>query len=118
MTTLATKSNLARRKFEELALTQVGREFVSGIYPSKHFFERVVERNFEDKTRELLVAALIAYKFFKSTTFEQRQIAVTICGKYVAFDITVGKESGKRMLVMKTIYEIDDVRRYQFDEVL
>ena len=116
---LALKSRIFRRKFEEYALsTKIGRELLNNVYPSMHFFERSVERGFETKLNDLFVSCCVAYKFFKETTFEQRNIAVTICGKYVSFEITIRKQTGRRVLVMKTIYEIDDVRKYQFDEVL
>lgn len=52
------------------------------------------------------------------TNYNHRKIAVTICGKYIAFEIKTGTQSGVRYLIMNTIYDIDDVHKYQFDEVL
>lgn len=85
------------------------------IYPSKHFFERVVERNLETVDVGIMLVPII--RDFRETTFNVR----SYCVKWKQFrlfaKISVGSVTNRRQLVLKTIYDID-VDESNFDVVV
>ncbi len=85
------------------------------IYPSKHFFERVVERNLESVDVGFMLVPVI--KDFRGSTYNAR----TYCVKWKQFrlfaQITLGPVTGKRQLCLKTIYD-RDVEERDFDVVV
>ena len=84
------------------------------IYPSKHFFERVVERNLE--AVDVLRMLVPVIKEFRETTYNVRSYAIT-WKQYSMFAlINTGPVSGKRQITLKTIY--DNVDPVDFDVVV
>ena len=85
------------------------------IYPSKHFFERVVERNLEAIDIGYMLVPVI--RDFRGSTYNAR----SYCVKWKQFrlfaQITLGPVSGKRQLTLKTIYD-KDVEEKDFDVVI
>jgi len=102
-----------RNTFNEL----LRRAKVDGIiYPSRHFFERAVERNLQ--MVDLLYMLVPVLKEFRESTFNDR----TFCIRWKEFrlfaDIRIGDISGKRQIVMKTIYDKDIYNERDFDVVV
>ena len=85
------------------------------IYPSTHFFERVVERNLE--AVDILRMLVPVIRDFRATTFNDR----TYCVRWREFSlfakIDFGCVTQKRKLVLKTIYD-RDVDESSFDVVV
>ena len=85
------------------------------IYPSKHFFERVVERNLEAvDVMRMLVPAI---REFRSTTYNVRSYALRWKQYSLFAEITVGPVTGKRQITLKTIYD-GEVKPEDFDVVV
>lgn len=101
-----------RNKFIEL----MGRcNLMHQIYPSKHFFERVVERNLEAVDIMRMLVPVI--NEFHSTTYNVRSYAIK-WKQYLLFAmILVGPISNKRQITLKTIYD-GDVKPVDFDVVV
>ena len=85
------------------------------IYPSKHFFERVVERNLE--AVDVLRMLVPVIKEFRETTYNVRSYCVQWKQFKLFAMITVGPVSGRRQVTVKTIYD-RDVDDTQFDVVV
>lgn len=75
------------------------------IYPSKHFFERVVERNLD--AVDVLRMLVPVIKEFRETTYNMRSYAIR-WKQYTLFAlIDVGAVSEVRRITLKTIYDRD-----------
>lgn len=101
-----------RNKFIEM-MHRAGLGHVA--YPSKHFFERLVERNLEAVDALRMLAPVIAE--FRGTTYNLRSYAVRWKNFSLFALITVGPVSGKRQIVLKTIYD-RDVLETDYDVVV
>lgn len=85
------------------------------IYPSKHFFERVVERNLE--AVDVLRMLVPVIKEFRETTYNVRSYCVR-WKQYSLFAVfTVGPVSGRRQITLKTMYD-REVEGMDFDVVV
>jgi hypothetical protein len=80
------------------------------VYPSKHFFERVVERNLEPVDILFMAAPMITD--FRQTTYNVRSYRVQWKTYSLIACISVGVETGKRRLVLKTVFERNDDSEY------
>ena len=85
------------------------------IYPSKHFFERVVERNLETVDVGIMLVPII--RDFRETTFNVRSYCVKWKQYRLFARVAVGPVTNKRQLVLKTIYDTD-VDESSFDVVV
>lgn len=95
-----TKVKHERNKFIEL----MGRcDLLHQIYPSKHFFERVVERNLE--AVDVMRMLIPVIKEFRETTFNVRSYCVTWKQFSLFAAITIGPVSERRQIALKTIYD-------------
>lgn len=75
------------------------------IYPSQHFFERVIERNLEAVDVLRMLVPVIAE--YRGTTYNRRSYAIR-WKQYSLFAlINVGPVTGKRQIILKTIYDRD-----------
>jgi hypothetical protein len=77
----------------------------SMVYPSKHFFERLVERNLEAVDALRMLAPVI--KDFRETTYNLRSYAVRWKNFSLFALIDTGPVTGVRRIVLKTIYDRD-----------
>lgn len=104
--------NRERNRFIELmGLAKV----LHTIYPSKHFFERVVERNLE--AVDVLRMLVPVIKEFRETTFNVRSYCVQWKQYRLHASINIGPVSGRRQINIKTIYD-RDVDETEFDVVV
>ena len=101
-----------RRQFVELMHRG---DMAHRIYPSKHFFERLVERNLEAVDVLRMLVPII--KDFRETTFNKRSYASKWKHYKLFADITVGPVTGKRQIILKTIYD-RDIDESNFDVVV
>lgn len=85
------------------------------IYPSKHFFERVVERNLE--AVDVLRMLIPVIQEFRGTTYNERSYCVQWKQFKLFAMITVGPVSGRRQITLKTIYD-RDIDEQNFDVVV
>lgn len=85
------------------------------VYPSKHFFERVVERGLEALDVAFMLVPVI--KEFKGTTYNLRTFCVLWKQYKLVAMITTGVVSGQRRIVLKTVFE-KDVNEADFDVVV
>lgn len=93
----------------------LARAGVNGIvYMSKHLAERAVERNIDPIEALQLAAPVI--KEFRQSTFNSREFLVSRGIISLAASIDVGPVTGKRRVVLKTIY--DKVCNGDFDVVI
>jgi hypothetical protein len=85
------------------------------VYPSKHFFERVVERNLDAGIVLEMIVPII--KEFRETTYNVRSYTIQWRQHCLFAMIEIGPVSGNRRIILKTLYdrEIDDSR---YDVVL
>lgn len=82
------------------------------IYPSRHFFERVVERDLNSV--DLLYMLVPVLKDYRENTFNDRRFCIRWKEHRLFANIRLGEISGKRMIVLKTIYD-KDVDERDFD---
>ena len=75
------------------------------IYPSKHFFERVVERNLE--AVDVLRMLVPVIQEFRSTTYNVRSYAIRWKQFTLFALISIGPVTETRRIVLKTIYDRD-----------
>lgn len=94
--------NRERNRFIEL-MGQA--KLLHTIYPSKHFFERVVERNLE--AVDVLRMLLPVIKEFRETTYNERTYCVRWKNHRLFAMITVGPVSNRRQITLKTMYDQD-----------
>lgn len=85
------------------------------IYPSSHFFERVVERHFEKHILDIFFAAMKGYKFMKETSYRSRKLKCIVGNMQVCMDIKTGAVSNKRQLVLTIVYDVEDENVYAED---
>jgi hypothetical protein len=104
--------NRERNRFIEL-MGQA--KLLHTIYPSKHFFERVVERNLE--AVDVLRMLVPVIQDYRGTTYNLRSYCVRWKQYKLFAMITVGPVSGRRQITLKTIYD-RDVDDTQFDVVV
>lgn len=76
------------------------------VYPSKHFFERVVERNLDADTILFMIAPMITD--FRQTTYNVRTYRSQWRTYSVIACISVGVQTQKRRLILKTVFEKND----------
>lgn len=96
--------NRERNRFIEL----MGKaNLLHTIYPSKHFFERVVERNLE--AVDVLRMLIPVIKEFRETTYNARSYCVQWKQFKLFAMITFGPVSQRRQITLKTIYDRDVV---------
>lgn len=104
--------NVERSNFNKIAKEAKVDKFV---YPSKHFFERVVERNLSALDAFAMMVPVI--REFRNSTYNQRSFCV-IWKQYKLFaNFTVGPISGERKICMKTMYD-RDIDESNFDVVI
>jgi hypothetical protein len=101
-----------RNKFIEL-MEQC--KLLHQIYPSKHFFERVVERNLE--AVDVMRMLIPVIKEFRGTTYNVRSYCVQWKQWRLFANITVAPVSGRRQITLKTMYD-RDVDAADFDVVV
>jgi hypothetical protein len=94
--------NHQRNLFLEIA-TRCG--VAAHVYPSKHFFERLVERNLEAVDAMRMLAPVI--REFRGTTYNKRSYAIRWKQFSMFAMIDVGVVSMTRRIVLKTIYDRD-----------
>lgn len=75
------------------------------IYPSQHFFERVVERNLEAVDVMRMLVPVIHE--FRATTYNVRSYAIRWKQFSLFAIIEVGPVTNTRRIVLKTIYDRD-----------
>jgi hypothetical protein len=91
-----------RNKFVEL-MHQAKLEHM--IYPSQHFFERVIERNLE--AVDVLRMLVPVIQEFRGTTYNVRSYAIRWKQFSLFALINVGPVTATRRIVLKTIYDRD-----------
>lgn len=96
------------RKAEFLRLMQLAN--VQDVYTSKHFFERLVERNLDAVDAMIMATPMI--KDFRTSTYNLRSYLVQWKNLGLVGGITVGEVTGKRRLILKTIFEKFDETEY------
>lgn len=101
-----------RSKFVELLFkTNLNKK----VYPSKHFFERVVERGlYSVDILEMLIPVLHEYR---TTTFNDRTFCIRLKQHKMVACIKMGAISGERIIVLKTIFD-KEVDEKDFDVVV
>lgn len=99
-----------RREFTGI-LTSRGVNFEL-YYPSKHFFERIVERNLDnyDTQFNLLMGLCKAIHYMQQTTFNATNMKY-VHNKFVAV-FAIREFRGNRVVVMKTVYPMDNPKIY------
>lgn len=102
----------ARAKFGRLE--SVGER--DNIYPSKHFFERVVERNLDRNLSMIHLMATRAFEDMQASTYNHRTYKVVWGSMVLHAMIGVGKLTNKRQLVLKTIYDRDT--HFEYDVLI
>jgi len=88
----------------------------SNIYPSKHFFERVVERNLDSNLSMIHHMASRAFDDMQSCTYNSRTYKVVWKNLVLHAQISIGKLSRKRELILKTIYDRD--HEFEYDVII
>lgn len=114
MKNLIPRVETCRAKFN-VYLKKLPKNVGDTVYPSSHFFERVVERGFENKIDAVFIAAVKGYKFMQSSSYNSRKLKCLIDNMQICMDIKVGKVSGKKQLVLSTIYSVEDEDVYAED---
>lgn len=99
--------NVLRNRFVELIHRAKVGHFV---YPSKHFFERVVERNLDEVDILRMITPVI--KEFRETTYNERTYLVSWRQYGLAASIQLGLVSEKRQIILRTIYDKYDEMAY------
>ena len=82
------------------------------VYPSMHLAERMAERNIDPIDVARMSVPII--KFFRETTYNDRSICVLWKDMKLAAHIRIGATTGKRMVLLKTVYGHRD--RHEYDE--
>lgn len=83
------------------------------VYPSMHLAERMTERNIDPIDVARMSIPII--KFFRDTTYNDRSICVLWKDIKLAAHIRIGATTGKRMVLLKTVYDLHD--RHEYDEI-
>ncbi len=92
--------NATRNRFIELLHRAKVGDFV---YPSKYFFERVVERNLDEVDVLRMITPVI--KEYRETTYNERTYLVSWKQHAIACSIQLGTVSEKRQIILRTLYE-------------
>lgn len=92
---------------------------ITNLYASKHFFERAVERNLDVPNRFPQITRMIAEVWFafKSHTYNEYSYKVMFKDIVMIAGVKVGTVSGRRMLIVKSIWD-SDAYDDDFSEVL
>jgi hypothetical protein len=80
------------------------------VYPSKHFAERLVERNLS--AEEAFVMLVPVIREFRGSTYNERVIGVHYRQNTLVAQFKTGCVSGERKIVLKTIFDKNDDRIY------
>lgn len=73
------------------------------VYPSKHLAERMVERHIEPV--DVLRMLVPVIQEFRASTFNQRTFLSVHRGNALVSAIQLGVVSGKRLILIKTVYD-------------
>ncbi len=84
------------------------------VYPSMHFFERLVERNLEAVDALRMLVPVI--RAFRETTYNSKTFLVQWKQFGLVAQFTVGAVTGKRQITVKTIF--DKFNELEYDEVI
>lgn len=87
---------------------------VDVVYPSMHFFERLVERNLDAVDALRMLTPVI--KEFRETSYNAKSFLVQWKQFGLVAQFTVGVVTGKRQVTVKTIFDKFDETEY--DEVI
>lgn len=82
------------------------------VYPSKHFFERVVERNLEALDVLRMITPVIHE--FRGSSYNIRSYCIQWKQFRIHAAIDVGPVTGVRRIILKTVYDFDPTHE-QFD---
>lgn len=85
------------------------------IAPSRHFFERVVERDLDHV--DVLRFLIPVIKEFRTTTYNQRTFCIKWKQHRMFADITIGPVTGRRFILLKTVFD-KHVDETDFDVVV
>lgn len=93
-------------------------KIANAVYPSRHFFERIVERNLEKQLPFLVKMVYSVYVQLKRTTFNNRTYKVRWKELIVIAGIRVGEVSDRRRVVVITVWDKDSNEGYDEEIVL
>jgi hypothetical protein len=84
------------------------------VYPSLHFFERLVERNLDEVDALRMLTPVI--HAFRQTTYNKKTFLIRWKQFGLVAMFSLGLVSGRRQVIVKTIYDSFDDNDY--DEVI
>ena len=101
----------ARLKMKDL----VEKNKIKQLYFSRHFFERAVERNIDNKIGEMFVMSLHALVDMRKHTYNIYKYKVSKKGIFMIAQVEIGKVTGQRQIIIKTCYDSDIFNEKKYD---
>lgn len=95
--------------------TLIGKNKINGVHFTKHFFERAVERNIDNKIQEMFIMSLKALLDMRKHTYSTYAYKISKKGIYVIAEVKVGEITNKRFLLVKTCYDSDIFDETKYD---